>query len=91
MAILEDSGPYGSPNAKPDHCGQPALQLAQEATLRCELRKKWHDEHPGEMGPMDWEQRASDYEEIENGEKLWGDRGDSTFEPGDSFVPRKEK
>ena len=91
MALLEDSGKYGSPNAKPDHCGKPTLQAASEAQDRCEQRHKWREAHPGEMGPDDWDQRAKDYEMIERGQELLGCCGGRTFEPGDAFISNKDK
>jgi hypothetical protein len=92
MAILPDSGPYGSPNTKPDHAGgQPALQAMSEAQDRCEARCKWREDHPGEIGPDDWAQRDEDHADIQRGQNLLGGMGARTFEPGDAFVSRKEK
>jgi hypothetical protein len=94
MAILEDSGPYASPNDKPDFAGgKPALQAMSEAQNRCEARRKWQKDHPGEFssGIDDWEQRSRDYDAIENGQSLLGCCGARTFEPGDAFVSNKEK
>jgi len=91
MAILEDSGPYGSPNTRPCHSGRPALQAASEAQDRCDARHKWHKEHPDEMGPDDWHQRAADYAAIEKGQSLLGCCGGRVFEPGDAFICNDEE
>jgi hypothetical protein len=86
MALLEDSGTYGSPNAVPDHPGKPTLQLAAEAMDRCHQRDEWRRDHSMEMGPDDWAQRSADYEMIERAGDLLGDCGARTFEPGDGFM-----
>ena len=87
MAILEDSGPYGSPNCRPDHSGSPTLQKFSEAMDRCIARRKWQEEHPDEMmGPGNWDQIMKDHADIERGEGILGCCGGRTFEPGDGFV-----
>ncbi len=91
MAILEDSGKHGSPNAIPDHPGKPALQAMFEAEVRCDERRKWRAEHPGNMGPENWDQISADYATIEHGEKLLGCCGARTFEPGDAFISKGGK
>lgn len=91
MGLLGDSGPYGSPNNKPQCPGQTTLQAMSEAQDRCEQRRKWREDHPDEMGPDDWAQISQDYEDIEHGQNLFGSGGARTFEPGDGLVSRRGK
>ena len=90
MAVLEDSGKYGSPNAVPDHAGgTPAWEAMSSAQDRYAARRKFHDEHPDAMyDENEWKQASVDRADIENGENLMGAM---TFEPGDAFVPRGRK
>lgn len=90
MARLQNMGENASPNDPICQPGQPALQAYSEALDRCEVRKKWQEEHPGEFVD-DWPQRSVDYAAIERGESLLGCCGARTFEAGESFIFNGEK
>ena len=81
---------YGFP-VRPWCPGKPVLQEASEAQDRCDERHKRMDMNPMPFDEIDWEQRRRDYEAIEAGEKLRDFGGGGTIQPGDAFVPHKEK
>ena len=69
--------------------GSPGAHVASEAIDRCEQRRKWREDHPGEMlSEQNWEQIHQDYEDIERWDHLMAP-GAATFEPGDGLVSRK--
>jgi len=81
---------YGSPNAGVA-CpgGSPGAHVASAAIDRCEQRRKWREDHPGEMlTEQNFEQIHQDYEDIERWDHLMAP-GAATFEPGDGLVSRK--
>lgn len=79
---------YCSPNDPHDHAGgKNAHELATEAHERCDARRRWHEQHPGQfMEGTDYQSVEKDYDAIHRSDKLWDFGGGGTVRPGEAFV-----